>query len=98
MSIFYNAVKNRGADVLDTNFDPYQALCELNRNQEILHNNDRNLAQAFNDLQQRVNEQQQVIDSLIKQVASTNKANEILLDGFLKEINKTIKDVKWPNQ
>lgn len=84
--------------MLDTNFDPYQALCELNRNQEILHNNDRNLAQAFNDLQSKVNEQQRIIDSLVQQVASTNKANEILLDGFLKEINKTIKDARWPNQ
>lgn len=84
--------------MLDTNFDPYQALVELNRNQEILHNNDRNLAQAFNDLQQRVNEQQKIIDHLVQQLQSTNKANEILLDGFLKEINKSIKDVKWPNQ
>ena len=84
--------------MLDTNFDPYQALVELNRNQEILHNNDRNLAQAFNDLQSKVNEQQRIIDQLVQQLASTNKANEILLDGFLKEINKSIKDARWPNQ
>lgn len=83
--------------MFDHNFDPYEALQDLARNQETLYNNDQNISAAINSLQARITEQQKVIDGLVKQVQSTNKANEILLDSFLKEINKSIKDMKWPN-
>lgn len=84
--------------MLDPDFDPLKSLEDLAHNQQILHSNDRSLAQAVNDLMARIEQQQQIIDELVKQVQSTNRANEILLENFLKEMNKSLKDLKWPNQ
>ena len=84
--------------MFNQDFDPYQALQDLKHNQEVLHTNDRSLAQAINDLMTRCEQQQRIIDGLVQQVQSTSKANEILLESFLKEINKSLKDLKWPNQ
>jgi archaellum component FlaC len=84
--------------MFDPKYDPYQALEELDRNQKILYNNDQEIARSINDLLNRLQQQQEIIDRLVKQVESTNRANEILLETFLKELNKSFKDLKWPNQ
>jgi hypothetical protein len=73
--------------VLDPNFDPLKALEQLRDNQNILFNNDQQLAQAVRDLQDQVRSQQEVIDVLIKGLDAANKANQALitqgLDRFL---------------
>lgn len=84
--------------MLNSNFDPFEALQNLAQNQEILYNNDQQIAQSVNNLLAKLTEQQRIIDQLIKQVESTNRANEILLESFLKEINKSFKDQTWPSQ
>lgn len=78
--------------VLDPDFDPLRALETLNKNQNILFNNDQQLAQAVRDLQDQVRSQQEVIDVLVKGLEQTNKANQLLiaqgLDRFLAPIHK----------
>lgn len=84
--------------MLNPDFDPLKTLEDMAHNQQILFNNDQNLAQSIKDLMLRLEQQQLIIDQLLVQVKNTSTANEILLEGFLKEINKSIKDMKWPNQ
>jgi hypothetical protein len=67
--------------MLDNNFDPYQALINMDRN---LHN----LIMAHNLLSQRVEVQSKIIDTLIEAVKTSNNSNEIML----RELNSTVVD------
>jgi hypothetical protein len=62
--------------MLDNDFDPYQALLNIDANMQ-------NLIKAHNGLALRVEEQQAIIDVLIKGLNAANKANEQLLSQGL---------------
>lgn len=62
--------------MLSNDFDPYQALINLDKNMQ-------NLVIAHNALAQRVEEQSQVIDVLIKGLDAANKANQQMLEQGL---------------
>lgn len=65
--------------MLDPEFDPLQALQNLDANM-------RNLIAAHNALAHRVEEQQEVIDVLIKGLNAANKANQQMLEQGLNNL------------
>lgn len=72
--------------MLDPNFDPLAAMEQLNDNQTVLFNNDRQLASAIEDLRTVIQNQQAVIDCLQKGLDAANKANELLLTQGLNNL------------
>lgn len=64
---------------INTDFDPYQALINMD-------NNIKNLIQAHNLLALKVEEQQAVIDVLIKGLDSANKANQLMMEQGLNKL------------
>lgn len=75
--------------MFNTDFDPLKTLEELQTNQQVLFNNDRQLAQGFQMLEQKLQEQQAVIDVLIKGLDAANKANQQLLTQGLDNLYKS---------
>lgn len=73
--------------MLSNDFDPYQALINLDKNMQ-------NLVLAHNALAHRVEEQQQVIDVLIKGLEASNKANEHLIQNMVSDITNKLAEVK----
>jgi hypothetical protein len=73
--------------MLDNEFDPYQALVNLDTNV-------KNLIFAHNALAKKVEEQQAVIDALIKGLDASNRANEHLLLNMVDDISHKLKGVK----
>jgi hypothetical protein len=71
----------------DSNFDPYEALVNMDRNVN-------NVIQAHNALARLVEEQQQTIDILIKGMNAANTANEILMKDVLSNMSEKLKDMK----
>jgi hypothetical protein len=65
--------------MFDRDFDPLEALQQLNTNQEVLFNNDKQLAIAIENLRLEIKSQQEVIDVLIKGLDAANKANQQML-------------------
>jgi hypothetical protein len=65
--------------MFNQNFDPYEALINMDRNLQ-------NIIAAHNLLAQRVEQQQQVIETLIKGLEAANKANELMLTQNLSTI------------
>lgn len=74
--------------MLDPKFDPLKILEQISDNQTVLNQNQHKHAEAIRQLIDRVNEQQQTIDTLLASVAATNQANEILLKGLVTDIHK----------
>ena len=74
--------------MFDNDFDPLEALQQLNTNQEVLFNNDKQLAMAIEGLRTQVKEQQEVIDVLIKGLDAANKANAQMLTQGLDNLYK----------
>ena len=72
----------------DPTFDPMAVLEQLNSNQKVLFNNDRQLAQAIEDLRAVVQNQQQIIDVLQRGLDAANKANELMLTQSLEKLYK----------
>lgn len=72
----------------DPTFDPMAALQQLQENQTILFNNDRQIAQAVEDIRAVLLNQQSVIDVLQKGLDAANKANEMLLQQGLNNLYK----------
>lgn len=72
--------------MLDPNFDPLAAMEQLNDNQTVLFNNDRQLASAIEDIRTVIQNQQAVIDCLQKGLDAANKANELLLTQGLNNL------------
>lgn len=70
-------------NLFNNDFDPLKTLDELARNQEVLYGNDKQMAAAINQLQRRVELQQQTIDLLLKGLDQANKANEVLMRDAL---------------
>jgi hypothetical protein len=73
--------------MFDQNFDPYEALVNMDRNLN-------NVIQAHNNLARLVEEQQQAIDVLIKGMNAANKANQILMKDALTTMNDKLKDMR----
>lgn len=69
--------------MLNNDFDPLEILNRVNNNQEVLFNNDKQLAMAIEGLRAQLLEQQQVIDVLIKGLDAANKANQQMLEQGL---------------
>jgi hypothetical protein len=65
--------------MFDNKFDPYQSMIDMD-------NNIKNLIMAHNLLANRVQEQQAVIDVLIKGLDAANKANQHLLEQGLNNL------------
>jgi len=73
--------------MLDSRFDPYQALVNLDANVQAL-------ITAHNGLAKKVEEQGYVIDILTEGLSAANKANEIMMKDMLSNITDKIKEVK----
>lgn len=69
--------------MFNTDFDPLKCLEQLQENQKVLFSNDRQIAQAIEDLRAVVKNQQEVIDILQKGLDAANKANELMLSQGL---------------
>ena len=65
--------------MLNKDFDPYNALIQLDKNVVILDQNLFNIINRHNELAKKVEEQGKVIDVLIAGLNNANKANEALL-------------------
>jgi t-SNARE complex subunit (syntaxin) len=70
--------------MLDPTFDPFDALMTLDKNMQ-------NIVQAHNLLARRVEEQQEVIDVLIKGLNAANLANQHLLEQGLNNLYRDFK-------
>lgn len=68
--------------MLDNTFDPYDAIITIDKNIKAL-------IQAHNGLAQRVEEQQQTIDVLIKGLNAANAVNQQLLAQSLDRFTAT---------
>ena len=71
--------------MLDSTFDPFDALMTLDKNMQ-------NIVQAHNLLARRVEEQQEVIDVLIKGLNAANLANQHQLEQGLNNLLEISKD------
>ncbi len=78
--------------MIDPDFDPLAALDQLRVNQLTLNNNQLQTAHQVKQLIKRVNEQQQVIDMLIKGLENSNQANELMLRSLVDDINKKLSE------
>jgi hypothetical protein len=72
--------------MLDSNFDPYQALLNLDKNVQTL-------ILAHNALAKRVEEQAHVIDVLVEGLSRSNTANEILMREMAESIKSKLQDI-----
>jgi hypothetical protein len=72
--------------MLNNNFDPLEILNRVNNNQEVLFNNDKQLAIAIEGLRTQITQQQEVIDVLIKGLDAANKANQQMLEQGLNNL------------
>jgi len=73
--------------MLNTDFDPYQALINMDKNVQTL-------IAAHNLLAKRVEEQGHTIDILIEGLNNSNKANEHLMREMLTNINEKTKEMR----
>jgi hypothetical protein len=73
--------------MFDNNFDPYQAMMNLDTNLA-------NLIVAHNNLARLVEEQQQTIDILVNGMKATNTANEMLMKDVLNNMTEKLKDIR----
>jgi hypothetical protein len=65
--------------MLNKDFDPYNALIQLDKNVVILDQNLFNIINRHNELSAKVKQQGEVIDVLIEGLNNANIANEVLL-------------------
>lgn len=80
--------------MLDHNFDPYEIMQQLSENQVKLNEDHTKLSIAMHQIVSKLNEQQRVIDLLQKGLDAANKANEIILQGLLEDMQKHFKEPK----
>ena len=73
--------------MLDSNFDPYQAMVNMDRNLQ-------NVIAAHNLLAQRVEVQSKIIDTLIEAVKTSNNSNEIMLNELRSGVIDKLKEMK----
>jgi hypothetical protein len=73
--------------MFDPNFDPYQAMVNMDRNLQ-------NVIAAHNLLAQRVEVQSKIIDTLIEAVKTSNNSNEIMLNELRSGVIDKLKEMK----
>jgi hypothetical protein len=73
--------------MFDRDWDPYDAMINLDRNVQ-------NLIAAHNLLAKRVEEQGHVIDILTEGLQKSNKANELLMRDLMSNITQKLNEVK----
>jgi C4-dicarboxylate transporter len=73
--------------MFDNTFDPYQAMINMDKNIQAM-------ITAHNLLAKRVEEQGQVIDTLIQGLNNSNKANELLMREMAQNIQLKLQEVK----
>jgi len=73
--------------MFENTFDPYQALINTDRNLQAV-------IVAHNLLAKRVEEQGQVIDTLIQGLHNSNKANEMLMREMAQSIQSKLQEVR----
>jgi len=73
--------------MLDNNFDPYEAMVNMDRNLQ-------NVIAAHNLLAQRVEVQSKIIDTLIEAVKTSNNSNEIMLRELRSGVIDKLKEMK----
>jgi hypothetical protein len=73
--------------LFENNFDPYQAMLNMDKNIQAL-------IAAHNLLAKRVEEQGQVIDTLIEGLNNSNRANEHLMREMLTTITDKTKEIR----
>lgn len=73
-------------DWFETGFDPLKSLEQLHQNQVALNNNQMAMLR-------KIEEQDKLIDTLLKSVELSNKANEILLDSFSQQIKQALEKI-----
>ena len=73
--------------MFDSNFDPYQAMINMDKNIQAL-------ITAHNLLAKRVEEQVHTIDILIEGLNNSNKANEHLMREMLTTITDKTKEIR----
>lgn len=78
--------------MLTPDFDPLEELRILQVNQQALLQNQNNINTALQHLTAKVTAQGQTIDILVRNLETTNKTNEILLQGLVGDIHRTMKN------
>lgn len=73
--------------MFDKDFDPYDAMINLDRNVQ-------NLIAAHNLLAKRVEEQGHVLDILTEGLQKSNQANELLMREMMSNITQKLNEVK----
>ena len=73
--------------MFDNNFDPYQALINIDKNIQAV-------IAAHNALAKKVEEQGHTIDILIEGLNNSNRANEHLMREMLTNINEKTKEMR----
>jgi transcription initiation factor TFIIIB Brf1 subunit/transcription initiation factor TFIIB len=73
--------------LFDNNFDPYQALINIDKNIQAV-------IAAHNALAKKVEEQGHTIDILIEGLNNSNRANEHLMREMLTNINEKTKEMR----
>jgi branched-subunit amino acid aminotransferase/4-amino-4-deoxychorismate lyase len=77
----------------NSDFDPYDALQVLNKNQIILDEHLTRQAETINQLAITLRQQQQQIDLLIKGLDQANKANEVIMSSLLNQITTAVNNI-----
>jgi t-SNARE complex subunit (syntaxin) len=80
--------------MFDSNFDPYDAMNQMNANIQGLDRNLAALIQAHNNLVRLVQEQGETITVLTQGLNTANTANQILLSDMVADMGQKLKDLK----
>ena len=84
--------------MFDNQFDPLKALGDLANNQELLRNNQLTMASTINHVLERLAEQDKTINTMLKALDVSNKANEILMQGLVNDIHKNLAKIPEPTK
>lgn len=77
--------------MLDANWDPYEAMINLDKNVQAV-------IAAHNLLAQRVEQQSLVIDQLITGINTSTQQYHTVINQLNHTLQQQLKDVSWPNQ
>jgi methanogenic corrinoid protein MtbC1 len=65
--------------MLSGDYDPYQVLNDLAKNQVAITNEHMRLTKTLQDVLYRLESQQQLIDTMMRTIEATNKTNEMII-------------------
>lgn len=69
--------------MFDNKFDPFDALEQLQKNQNQLHQNQEQLNTNLRIVAGRINEQQKTIETILASLETLNKTNELALQQLV---------------